>query len=140
MTAGLNKTLLSLFLSLFLSLSLSFCLSVLKGFLINDVDAKFQVITDILIKSSTFETVVTFYQPAGRRIPDVVGLRTLHMLLRGIFRVSNSFSRCNKGNAVLVHATKAYRRSGGTSPFILSLGRRWNSVKKNILTSCRFTP
>jgi hypothetical protein len=69
------------------SISLPFRLSVLKGFLINVVDAKFQVITAIRMKANAFETVVTIYHPAGRRIPEVVNLRTLHMLMTVIFHV-----------------------------------------------------
>jgi hypothetical protein len=59
----------------------------LKGFLINVVDAKFQVITAIRVKSSAFETAGTIYQPAGCRIPEGVNLRTLHMLMTLIFHV-----------------------------------------------------
>jgi len=59
----------------------------LKGFLINVVDAKFQVIAAIRMKSSAFETAVTVYQPAGCRIPEVMNLQTLHMFMTVIFHV-----------------------------------------------------
>jgi hypothetical protein len=59
----------------------------LKGFVIKVVDAKFQVITAIRMKSNAFEMVVTIYQPAGCRIPEGMNIQTLHMLTTIIFHV-----------------------------------------------------